>query len=176
MAVLTPVKNYLWRTFEMESFRPPETIEKALSGGIIPEPADHSVPEYGKLFGTAGKGEFDISFVPLSSVFLKGVGRVSIHGKIEKKGRGSRITGCLPGPSFGLWILAAITLVFPFSYLFSKGFLQSPWLTLQTVDWLPLSIVEGLFALMTVILFGVDRKSNREGEAKILALLKEVSR
>lgn len=175
MPLVIRAKSYLWRPVEIQSLHSPEKIEQELPGRIIKESECHSAPSYGKLFGTAGNGEFSISFVPLSSLFTKGMGQVSLRGKIERQGRGSRIHVCLMGPSLGIWILVAIALVFPCFFLISKGLLRSPWLTLQTIDWIPFMIVELILALFTGVMFGADRLSNREGEGKILEVLKEAA-
>ncbi len=174
MPFLTRIKIFLWRPFEINSSDSPEKIEHELSSRIIKEPTFHLLPYYEKLVGNVENGSFKISFTPLSSLFSRGAGKITIRGKIENRGKGSRIYGCLPGPAFPIWLLAFIALGL-FLFVLAKSFLQLPGLSHQTIEWVPYSIFELILTLFTVFMFVFDRVSNRDGEGKILALLKEVA-
>lgn len=169
MIFLTEIKNYLWRPFEIHSVHKPEKIEKELSKRIIKEPTFHLMPYYDKLFGNVGNGRFAICYTPLSSVFMRGAGRIKIKGEIEKAGKGGRIYGFLPGPPFALWLLIGIWFVF--MILILKNIL----IRHEPSRLISIPFVTLLFAIFTGFIFLFDRNANRKGEEKILAVLKEVA-
>lgn len=160
------VKNYLWRSFEINSSHSPEKIESELSRRIIKEPVFHFLPYYEKLYGNVGNGKFVIKFAPTSSIYMRGAGRVSIKGEIVKKGTGSCVRGCLPGPPFAIWVLAAVWL-FMVCVVVKNG--NGP------NQLLPFSFASFMFLVITIVIFAIDRSANQNGEGVILGALKEIA-
>ena len=175
MAVISKLKSHLWRPFEVLSCHPPEKIERDLSGHVIKEPTFHLLPYYGKLTGEVGDGKFKIRFEPQSALFTRGAGRLTVRGKIELDGRGSRIHGNLPGPPFATWLLLGLAL-----WASAYGLIQFLLTSLKfRHDSATLSLdffISAVFFGFAAMIFAFDRSANKEGESKILAVLDGVAK
>ena len=171
---LTRLKIFLWKPFEFQSVRSVEKIESELSKRIIKEPTFHLLPYYGKLCGKVENGKFTISFQPLSSLFMRGSGELTMHGIIEMQGKGSRIYGRLPGPHPMIWATATVSLGL-FAFVLIEYFLSLIGISDLILIWKPLMALSALFFFMTLLIFAFDRGANRQGIEKILSMLKEIA-
>jgi len=171
---LARFKNYIWKPYEFKSSRSVENIENEISERIIKEPTIHLLPYYGKLCGKVEKGKFSISYQPLSSLFMRGAGTLTLRGTIEKLEKESRICGHLPGPSAMIWATAIISLG-----LFGFILIELPLSLFGMGDllliWKPILCMAVLFSILTVFIFAFDRGANQQGIEKILAMLRDVA-
>lgn len=172
-------RDFLWRPFEIQSSKSTKQITDDFSKRILIAPVSGFAPywmaqHYDKPYGTVEDGVFVIRLVPMSAVFTRGAGSFIIRGSIEADGKGSKISGHLPGPPFAIWLLALIALVsYGFIVIKTLSVLSDPshpWDVLQ-----PTAVLSAVVTAFTLGLFFFDRGSNEQGEGEIIGMLKDLA-